>query len=67
MKIRYSDKELEELWLNFEDTPIDENENIDDDFMFWEKGTFREDIWHWFDEMHSRGVGWLMNDLEDEE
>ena len=66
MKVKYSDKELEDLWLNFEDTPIDENENIDDDFMFWPKGTFREEIWHWFDKMHSRGVGWLMNDLEDE-
>ena len=23
-----------------------------------------ETIWHWFDEHHSKGVGWLMNEYE---
>lgn len=64
MDKKYSDEQLEEMWLNLGDISIDEDENIDDDFMFWGKGTFREDIWCWFDEKHSKGVVWLMYDLE---
>lgn len=29
-----------------------------------DKATEREEIWHWFDEYHSKGVGWLMNEFE---
>ena len=37
---------------------------LDKDWQGWYKGTDVETIWHWFDEHHSKGVGWLMNEYE---
>lgn len=55
------DKYLEELWGFFEDVPIDpETERIEEGFLGFPPGTDREDIWHWFDERHSRGVAYLL-------
>ena len=52
------------MWDELEDVPVDENECIDIDWHGWSKGTHREEIWHWFDERHSKGVGWLMSERE---
>lgn len=61
---KYDDEKLEAMWDEFGDIPIDEDECIDVDWQGWSKGTHREEIWHWFDERHSKGVGWLMNERE---
>lgn len=61
---KYDDELLESMWDEFEDVPIDENECLDVDWKGWRKGTNREEVWHWFDENHSKGVGWLMNERE---
>lgn len=53
------DKVLEQLWDSFGDVTVDTDDNIDVDFLVWEKGTDRFDIWHWFDEEHSKGVAVL--------
>lgn len=37
------------------------------DWRDFEAGTSVEEIWYWFDENHSKGVGWLMNEYEREE
>jgi hypothetical protein len=59
------DKEIEALWNEFGDIPMNpETEEIEQDWNGFTAGTNREDIWHWFDERHSKGVGWLMNDYE---
>ena len=58
------DEALEKMWDELEDVPVDENECIDIDWHGWSKGTHREEIWHWFDERHSKGVGWLMIERE---
>ena len=47
---------LKELWESFEDTPIDEDDYIDEDFHNWPKGTDRMEIWHWFDEQCPNGL-----------
>lgn len=52
--------ELSALWEKFGDVPINENEEIDEDFYIWCKGTPREEIWHWFDERFPNGVAYLM-------
>ena len=55
-----TDQELEELWAEFGDVPMDpETEKIKEDWNGFPAGTDREEIWHWFDEHHSRGVAWL--------
>lgn len=65
-----SDKELEKLWDELTDIPFDEEENgnlvLAEDWNVFEKGTDRESIWYWFDERHSKGVGWLINEYESE-
>lgn len=43
---------LKELWEQFGDVPINENEEIDVEWEDWEKGTDRFEIWHWFDEQY---------------
>lgn len=61
-----TDKEIERLWDELGDIPIDDDECIEVPFLDFPVGTFREDIWYWFDEHHSKGVGWLMNEYEPE-
>ena len=62
------DREIEKLWEELEDIPVYEDENyelcLDVDWLSWNKGTSVDEIWHWFDEHHSKGVGWLMNEYE---
>ena len=59
------DRLIEQMWEELEDIPFDEDENsgkmyIAQDWKDFEKGEFREDIWHWFDERHSKGVAYLL-------
>ena len=64
---KLDDIEIEKLWNELTDIPFDESENdlvLSEDWFVFDKGTEREDIWHWFDEHHSKGVGWLMNEYE---
>lgn len=50
------DKKLEKLWEEFGNIPIDNNDRITERFYHWKKGTNRFDIWHWFDDNHSKGL-----------
>jgi hypothetical protein len=59
-----TDQELEALWEELRDVPIDEDEALDEDFRHFPRGTDRVDIWHWFDEQHSKGLVWLMHPAE---
>lgn len=55
------DKELESLWADLEDVPMDPTtETIETDFLDFGAGTHREEIWKWFDERHSKGVYYLL-------
>ena len=62
------DKMLETLWAALEDVPFCENEGVeylDDDYLDFEfETTTKEDIWHWFDERHSKGVHFLLYEYE---
>lgn len=48
--------ELKRLWLEFEDIPININDEIESDFHYWKKGRYRFDIWHWFNEKLPNGL-----------
>lgn len=55
------DEELEELWAQFGDLPMNpETERMEAPFMGWGVGIHREEIWHWFDARHSKGVAYLL-------
>lgn len=62
------DKKIEELWEQLEDVPFIEDEEheliLDDDFLGFKKGTTREEIWHFFDERHSKGIYYLLYEYE---
>lgn len=59
--LRDRDENLEELWDQFEDIPMNpETECIEKPFLFWEPGIHREEIWRWFDRRHSKGVHYLL-------
>ena len=47
---KITDAQVETLWTKLADIPFDEDP----------EGTEREEIWEWFDENHSHGVGWMM-------
>ena len=55
------DAMLEKLWEEFGDIPMDdETECMEAPFLDFPAGTYREGIWHWFDERHSKGVPYLL-------
>lgn len=58
--LRDRDEELEELWAQFADVPVNPAECIEEPFMGWGVGISREEIWHWFDRRHSKGIGYLL-------
>lgn len=56
------DAALEKLWAKLEDIPMNpETECLEAPFLDFPAGTFREDIWRWFDERHSKGVAHLLH------
>lgn len=59
------DSLLEDLWKTLTDVLIDpETEDIEENWFIFPKGTNREKIWEWFDEQHSKGVGWIMENVK---
>ena len=56
------DKHLESLWAELTDvTIIPSTEFIAEPFYFFPEDSYREDIWQWFDQHHSKGVAYLLN------
>ena len=47
---------LTELWEEFSNIPIDNDDNIKRPFLNFEAGTSRFDVWHWFDERCPNGL-----------
>ena len=59
------DQLIEALWDTLTDVPCCENENgaleLDENWFIFKKGvSVEEDVWTWFDEHYSNGVGNLM-------
>lgn len=52
--------EIEKMWDEFGDVPINDNDEIEKPFYRWEKGTDRFEIWKWFDNNYPVGVAGLM-------
>ena len=63
--MKMSDEQIEELWGSLANVPFDEA-NVPGDMILaedWQgfpKGTNRETIWLFFDELHSQGVAYLL-------
>ena len=64
-KLKERDKRLEQLWAEFADVPMNpETEKMEEPFLHFPARTDREEIWHWFDERHSKGVVYLLYGTE---
>ncbi len=61
MSLKQRDAELEKLWDEFSDVPMNpDTEKMEDAFLHFPAGTPREDIWHWFDERYTKGISALL-------
>lgn len=58
--ILVSPESLEAFWSELGDIPVNDDGIIQESFLWWPKGTDREDIWRWFDEKYPGGVAKLM-------
>ncbi len=45
------------MWQDFGDTPLDQFEQIDEEFCGWRRKTTRDEIWRWFDEQYAAHGG----------
>ena len=41
---------LEELWDKFSEVPVNNDDEIEEDFLLFPAGTSRFDVWHWFND-----------------
>ena len=57
--MRFTQRELKILWSIFGDVPINDQDEIEEDFLGFTKGTDRFEIWHWFDARIQGGVAGL--------
>ena len=53
-----------ELWKSLSDIPTNEDEEIDQDWLDFEKGTPREEIWVWFERSLNVSAAELMYGTE---
>lgn len=54
------DREIEKLWSDFSNIPINSEEETEEQFLHFPMGTNKKDIYLWFDEQHSKGMAYLL-------
>ena len=53
--------ELNKLWGQLGNVPVNDNDELDADFLHFPKGTHREEVWHWFEDQNPEfSVGDIM-------
>ena len=57
---RLSGRLIENVFSMFGDVGCNDDEQIDEEFLGFPVGTYRSEIWHWFDEVYTDGVYKLM-------
>ena len=63
----FDKQELRELWRLFGDIPINDQDQTEEEFLGFEAGNDRFNIWHWFDERYEGGVIRLIDDVDEED
>lgn len=49
-------EELQVLWDELGDIPVNNNDEIEKDFLDFPAGTDKFEIWHWFDDQCPNGL-----------
>ena len=60
------DKNVEALWIEFQDVSVDRNGNLRDAWKAYPKGTTKNEIYGWFNRHHSKGLAYLMEEVKKE-
>lgn len=47
---------LRQLWEAFSEVPVNNDDEIEEDFLGFEAGTGRFEVWRWFDERCPHGI-----------
>ncbi|WP_394885023.1 hypothetical protein [Clostridium butyricum] len=67
IELKYTDKEIEELWRELEDVTTIENEDgeliLNSDWFIFSKGTESSEIWEWFNRKHTNGLRYLVEEI----
>ena len=53
------DNERDRLWKLLGNVPVNEEGELEEDFLTFETGTDREEIWAWFEEEFNCSIGKL--------
>lgn len=61
------DKNLEALWKEFQRVPVDRNGNLKAAWYAFPKGTNKNDVCDWFNRHYSKGLSYLMEEVESNE
>lgn len=60
------DKNVEVLWIEFQDVPVDRNGNLRAAWKAYPKGTNKNKVYEWFNRHHSKGLSYLMEEVKKE-
>lgn len=58
------DKNLEVLWKEFQNVPVDHNGNLKAIWYTFPRGTNKNNVYDWFNRHHSRGLAYLMEEVK---
>ena len=60
------DKNVEALWIEFQNVPVDSNGNLRAAWYAFPKGTNKNEICGWFNRHYSKGLSYLMEEEKEE-
>lgn len=60
------DKNVEALWKEFQNVPVDRNGNLKTAWYAFPKGTNKNDVYDWFNHHHSEGLAYLIEEVKKE-
>lgn len=61
------DKNIEVLWKKFQSVPVDRNGNLKAAWYAFPKGTNKNTVYDWFNRHYSKGLSYLMEEMENNE
>ena len=60
------DKNVEALWIEFQDVSVDRNGNLRVAWKAYPKGTNKNEVYGWFSRHYSKGLAYLMGEVRKE-
>ena len=61
------DKNIEILWKEFQNVPVDRNGNLKAAWYAFPKGTNKNTVYDWFNRHYSKGLSYLMEEVKNNE